>query len=85
MLNRALGRMVKRIVTHNGTFHCDESLACFLLKQTEEFKDAEIIRTRDPSVIETADIVVDVGAIYDPEKYVLSCIMLNYFVFMLFY
>ena len=85
MLNRVLGRMVKRIVTHSGTFHCDESLACFLLKQTEEFKDAEIIRTRDPSVIETADIVVDVGAIYDPEKCVFIIYFVELFVFMLFY
>lgn len=28
------------IGTHNGTFHCDEALAVFLLKQTEAYRDA---------------------------------------------
>ena len=63
--------MPKTIVTHNGTFHCDESLACFLLRQTDEYKDASIVRTRDPEIIDKGDIVVDVGAVYDPERYVL--------------
>ncbi|KAJ3615558.1 hypothetical protein Zmor_016325 [Zophobas morio] len=56
------------ICTHSGRFHADEALACFLLKQLPRFKDAKIIRTRDPDVIESADIVVDVGAICDPER-----------------
>jgi len=60
--------MPKTIVTHNGTFHCDESLACFLLRQTNEYKGAEIVRTRDPEVIDQAEIVVDVGAVYDPAR-----------------
>lgn len=28
------------IGTHNGTFHCDEALAVFLLRQTNKYKDA---------------------------------------------
>jgi uncharacterized UPF0160 family protein len=28
------------IGTHNGTFHCDEALAVFLLRQTDEYADA---------------------------------------------
>lgn len=28
----------KKIGTHNGTFHCDEVLACFLLRQLPEYK-----------------------------------------------
>lgn len=32
------------IGTHDGTFHCDEALACFMLKQLPEYKEAEIIR-----------------------------------------
>jgi len=28
------------IGTHNGTFHCDEALAVFLLRQTSKYKDA---------------------------------------------
>jgi hypothetical protein len=32
--------------------------------------NAEIIRSRDPAVLDTCDILVDVGATYEPEKYV---------------
>lgn len=43
-------RLMKKIGTHNGIFHCDEALACFMLKQVPEYRDAQIIRTRDPVV-----------------------------------
>jgi uncharacterized UPF0160 family protein len=54
------------IVTHNGHFHADELLAVatLLLK----YPDAKVVRTRDESIIERADIVVDVGRVYDPTK-----------------
>ena len=55
-----------RIGTHSGTFHCDEALGCFLLKQTAQYKDADVVRTRDPKVLQDLDIVIDVGATYDP-------------------
>lgn len=29
---------VTKIGTHNGTFHCDEVLACFFLRQLPEYK-----------------------------------------------
>lgn len=57
-----------KIGTHNGSFHCDEVLACFLLKQLPTYKDAEIIRTRDQKLLDTCDIVVDVGGVFDPSK-----------------
>ncbi|XP_026205942.1 UPF0160 protein MYG1, mitochondrial [Anabas testudineus] len=60
---------VKKVGTHNGTFHCDEVLACFLLRQLPEYKDAEIIRTRDPSVLAECDVVVDVGGEFDPKRH----------------
>eukprot|EP01133_Synstelium_polycarpum_P011984 gene11984-13991_t len=56
------------ICTHSGTFHADEALACFLLKLTDTYKDAVIVRSRDPAVVNAADITVDVGAVYDFEK-----------------
>ncbi|KAK0506106.1 metal-dependent protein hydrolase [Armillaria luteobubalina] len=56
------------IGTHNGTFHCDEALAVFLLRQTSAYQGAELKRTRDPAVLDACDIVVDVGAIYDEAK-----------------
>lgn len=58
----------KRIGTHNGSFHCDEALACNLLRRTSQYSDAEIVRTRDPKILDTLDIVVDVGGVYDLEK-----------------
>lgn len=33
-----------KIGTHDGQFHCDEALACYLLQKLDEYKDAEIIR-----------------------------------------
>ncbi|XP_071099258.1 MYG1 exonuclease-like [Haliotis cracherodii] len=57
-----------KIGTHNGTFHCDEVLACFMLKQLPKYKDAEIVRTRDAAVLDTCDIVVDVGGVFDTAK-----------------
>ena len=59
--------MVK-IGTHSGHFHADEALACFMLKQLAEYSDAEIVRSRDLKVLAECDIVVDVGATFDPEK-----------------
>ena len=61
--------LMKKIGTHNGTFHCDEVLACFMLKQLPEYGHADIIRTRDPKVLAKCDIVVDVGGEYNPEKH----------------
>ncbi len=70
------------ICTHDGCFHADEVLACYLLKQLPVYKDAKIVRyvfiyllfcyffrTRDMSVIVKCDIVVDVGGIYDASKH----------------
>lgn len=51
------------------TFHCDEALGCFLLRQTAAFKDAEIVRTRDPQLLKDLDVVIDVGGVYDPSEW----------------
>jgi uncharacterized UPF0160 family protein len=61
--------MVKTICTHSGSFHADEALAVFMLKQLAEYRDANIVRTRDMNIINEADIVVDVGAVYDPNTH----------------
>ena len=55
------------IGTHSGTFHADESLAIFMLKTLPEYSNATIHRSRDPSVLEKCTILVDVGAVYDPQ------------------
>jgi uncharacterized UPF0160 family protein len=52
--------------THDGRFHADEIFALAVLKLI--FSDLEIVRSRDENVYKTADIIVDVGHIYDPES-----------------
>ena len=58
-------KMSKRIGTHSGSFHCDEALGCWLLRRTQEFAGAEIVRSRDPEVLKDLDVVIDVGGVYD--------------------
>lgn len=41
---------LKRVGTHNGSFHCDEALGCFMIRLTRNFFNAQIVRTRDPQV-----------------------------------
>lgn len=59
---------IKRIGTHNGSFHCDEALGCFMIRLSNKFYGAEIVRTRDPQILETLDAVLDVGGVYDPNR-----------------
>ena len=57
-----------KIAVHNGKFHADDCLAVYFLHNTNEFKDAEVVRTRDQTVIDQCDVVCDVGGVYDHEK-----------------
>ncbi|KAJ7954259.1 UPF0160 protein MYG1, mitochondrial [Quillaja saponaria] len=59
---------LKRVGTHNGSFHCDEALGCFMIRLTDKFSNAEIVRTRDSQVLEGLDAVLDVGGVYDPGR-----------------
>lgn len=63
-LDSGLARGVT-IGTHDGTFHCDECLAVGLLRMVPLFASATVLRTRDPSLLEKCDVVVDVGGVYD--------------------
>ena len=59
------------VATHSGPFHADDVYACALIKrymQTPGGEKIKFVRTRDQSVIDTADVVVDVGGIYDPTR-----------------
>ncbi|KAL9230205.1 hypothetical protein vseg_005588 [Gypsophila vaccaria] len=58
----------KRVGTHNGSFHCDEALGCFMIRLTDKFFGAHITRSRDPQVLEELDAVLDVGGVYDPSR-----------------
>lgn len=57
-----------KIVTHNGKFHADEVFAVATLLLIHEDNDVEVVRTRDAEIIDTGDIVVDVGGKYDPVR-----------------
>ncbi|XP_014271075.1 MYG1 exonuclease [Halyomorpha halys] len=57
---------IKKIGTHDGTFHCDEVLACYMLRLLSP--NADIVRSRSQEVLDTCDVVVDVGGVYNPEK-----------------
>ena len=59
-------RKMVKIGTHSGSFHCDEALGCFLLRQTDIYRDAEIIRSRDEKVLQDLEVVIDVGGVHDP-------------------
>ncbi len=60
----------KKLVTHNGSFHCDDifATAIFSLYFEKRGETFEIIRTRDEEAISNADYVFDVGGIYDEDK-----------------
>jgi uncharacterized UPF0160 family protein len=59
------------LVTHSGRFHCDEVFAYATLRLAlglrEPARDHSLIRTRDPALIKSGDIVWDVGTVFDPE------------------
>lgn len=53
------------IATHNGNFHADDVFSIAALKKV--FPSFNLVRTRNLEVIGQADLVIDVGGIYDPE------------------
>ena len=55
-----------RIGTHNGVFHADEALAVAMLMRV--FPGSEVIRTRDNNVLQTLDLLCDVGAEFDANR-----------------
>jgi len=54
--------------THDGTFHADEVTACALLCLFGLIEVNQIIRTRDPHLLECCEYVCDVGGTYDPDQ-----------------
>ncbi len=52
--------------THDGPFHADDVLAFALVRAFVD-RDAEVVRSRDPSDWARADIVADVGGEFAPE------------------
>jgi uncharacterized UPF0160 family protein len=58
---------MKKLITHNGSFHADEVFAIATL-QIVLANEVEVIRTREENIINTGDFVVDVGGVYDELK-----------------
>jgi len=56
-----------KIVTHNDRFHADDVFATAVM-QIMYGNDMRVVRTRDEDIINSADIVYDVGSIYDADK-----------------
>ncbi|KAI9815006.1 MAG: hypothetical protein M1827_002849 [Pycnora praestabilis] len=57
------------IGTHNGHFHADEALAVYLLRLLPTYSPSQLVRTRDPALLETCHTVVDVGGEYSPTNH----------------
>lgn len=53
------------IGTHSGTFQADEALGVWMLRQTEAYRHANVVRSRDPATLGPLEIVIDVGGVYD--------------------
>lgn len=54
--------------THNGHFHADEALAVHLLRLLPAYRNASLVRSRDPSTLNDCTVVVDVAAVHDHTK-----------------
>lgn len=61
-----MSAMIK-IATHSGGFHTDDVFAVATLQLVHGVDNVVVIRTRDEAMLASADIVVDVGGVYDVE------------------
>ena len=59
---------VPLIGTHDGSFHCDEAMACGLLRHTAAMANANVVRTRLDEQLKQCNIVVDVGTVYNADS-----------------
>lgn len=55
------------IATHDGSFHADETVACAILSYL--YDHCEVIRSRDPKLLETADLIIDVSGRNDDKHF----------------
>ncbi len=64
-----LAQVLPVLATHSGKFHCDEVFAYAVLRLAlglhQPGQDHTLLRTRKDALIEGADIVWDVGSIFD--------------------
>ncbi len=63
-LSTLLQRPETVAATHSGSFHADDVFAAAVLRLVNP--SVTILRTRDPEQLDKAEIVFDVGRVYDP-------------------
>jgi uncharacterized UPF0160 family protein len=67
--NMTAPKILPVLATHGGKFHCDEVFAYVVLKLALALKapglDHTLLRTRKAELIDAADIVWDVGGVFD--------------------
>ncbi len=56
-----------KVITHDDRFHADDVFTMATLRILFGDRITEVVRTRDEAIIQTGDIVFDVGNVYDPE------------------
>ncbi|ELP93997.1 hypothetical protein EIN_181740 [Entamoeba invadens IP1] len=57
--------MQKRVGTHDGQFHIDETTGVALLQLTTEYNNLTVFRSRDMTLLSSCDLVLDVGRVYN--------------------
>lgn len=67
---KIMNKEVKKLVTHNGSFHTDDifATATLMLLLDKRGESYEVVRTRDSEIIKTGDYVYDVGGEYNVEN-----------------
>lgn len=71
-VSRCIGRQFAtvrgmQVATHSGPFHADDVFA-FAMLRVFLGRQLALVRTRDLAVIAAADIAIDVGGVFDPER-----------------
>jgi len=66
---QSLRKPVIKVGVHDGDFHADDILALSLLRVVYHQYEFVFVRSRDKTLLETCDLLVDVGGQYDGEKY----------------
>lgn len=60
------------VATHDGAFHADDAFGVAIVKRVfslaEPGRPVTLVRTRDPDMLSCADIVLDVGGVFDGES-----------------
>lgn len=56
------------VVTHDGRFHADDIFGVAVVQLRFGAENIHVIRTKEQSHIDEADIVLDVGGVYEPAR-----------------